>query len=375
MRGLVVDLFAGGGGASLGIERALGRPVDIAINHSPKAIECHRRNHPATEHLTANVWEVDPLVATRGRPVDLLHASPDCRHFSRAKGSKPVSKRVRSLAWVVTRWAKAVRPRQITLENVPEFQTWGPLRDGIPIKERAGETFRRWIGQLRRLGYAVEWRTLNAADFGAPTTRKRLFLVARCDGRPIIWPTPTHTDSKKEPTLFTLGRRPWRAAAECVDWSDLGRSIFDRKKPHARATCRRLARGVVQQVLRAGNPFIIPVVHAGDTRVHAIDEPLRTICSTDREFALASPLVAANMANNLPRAVDEPTPTVTGGGRNMLATPLVARLLGSDDSHISRSCASPDDPVRTVIRSTSSCVRSASASRSATLPRRWRWSR
>ena len=186
---LVIDLFAGGGGASTGIEQAIGRAVDIAINHDPEAVSLHQANHPQTAHYVSDVFEVEPLAVTQGRPVALMWASPDCKHFSKAKGGKPVSKRVRGLAWVVVKWAKLVRPRVICLENVEEFQTWGPLlEDGRPCPERKGKTFARWVAQLRNLGYQVEWRELRACDYGAPTIRKRLFLVARCDGAPIVWP-------------------------------------------------------------------------------------------------------------------------------------------------------------------------------------------
>lgn len=184
MRELIVDSFAGGGGASTGIELATGRPVDIAINHDPDAILMHKTNHPRTEHIQASVWDVDPVEVCAGRPVGLLWASPDCKHFSKAKGGKPVDKHIRGLAWIVLRWAGTVRPRVIILENVEEFQTWGPVRRGRPVKSKAGQTFTKWLGQLRDLGYAVEWRELVAADYGAPTTRKRFFLIARCDGRP-----------------------------------------------------------------------------------------------------------------------------------------------------------------------------------------------
>jgi DNA (cytosine-5)-methyltransferase 1 len=203
---LVVDLFAGGGGASTGIEEALGRAVDIAVNHDPDAIEMHTVNHPSTRHYCESVWQVQPRDATGGRPVGLLWASPDCKHFSRAKGAKPLDRAIRGLAWVIVKWAAHVRPRVICMENVGEMVTWGPLksRSQRPIKERAGETFALFVGHLRALGYAVEWRTLNAADHGAPTARKRLFLVARSDGLPIRWPEPTHGPGRP---------RPYRAAA------------------------------------------------------------------------------------------------------------------------------------------------------------------
>lgn len=247
---LVVDNFAGGGGASTGIEAALGRSVDIAINHDSEAIAMHTANHPATEHYCEDVFSIDPAAVTQGQPVGLAWFSPDCKHFSKAKGGKPVSKNVRGLAWVVIRWAESVRPRVIMLENVEEFQTWGPLlEDGRPDPNRKGETFREWVGQLRALGYAVEWRELKAADYGTPTSRKRLFVIARCDSQPITWPEPTHGK----------GRKAYRTAAECVDWSIPCPSIFERDRPLADATLRRIARGVRRYVVEAAEPFIVGV--------------------------------------------------------------------------------------------------------------------
>jgi site-specific DNA-cytosine methylase len=247
---LIVDCFAGGGGASLGITQALGRPVDIAINHSRQAIALHAKNHPDTDHYCEDIWTVEPKAATKGKPVLLLWASPDCRHFSRAKGGKPASPRVRSLAWVVVTWARRVRPRVICLENVEEFQTWGPLHDdGTPDKERQGQTFRRWASHLRNLGYALEYRSLRACDYGAPTTRRRLFIVARCDGNPLVWPTPTHGPGRPH---------PHRTAAECIDWTIPVPSIFGRKKPLADATEARIAAGIKRFVLDR-EPFIVPI--------------------------------------------------------------------------------------------------------------------
>lgn len=255
---LVVDLFAGGGGASTGIEQAIGRHVDVAVNHDREAISLHTANHPQTRHFCSDVFEVDPLTVTDGQPVGLLWASPDCKHFSKAKGGKPVSKKIRSLAWVVIKWAKAVQPRVICLENVEEFQTWGPLAaDGRPCPQRKGETFAVWVGVLRGLGYAVEWRELRACDYGAPTIRKRLFLVARRDGQPITWPSTTHAqpDAKgKVPPCM----KPWRTAADCIDWSIPAPSIFNRARPLADATCRRIAKGIVRYVYQAAQPFVAP---------------------------------------------------------------------------------------------------------------------
>lgn len=256
---LVVDLFAGGGGASTGIEQALGRAVDIAINHDPEAVSLHQANHPQTLHYVSDVFEVDPLAVTGGRPVGLMWASPDCKHFSKAKGGKPVSKKIRSLAWVVIKWAKLVQPRVICLENVEEFQHWGPLDadTNMPCPRRKGRTFRAWKAQLQGLGYRVEHRELRACDYGAPTIRKRLFLVARRDGAAIDWPEATHgaPDSLPVKARKVL---PWRTAAECIDWSILAPSIFERARPLADATCRRIAKGVVRYVVEAKEPFIVP---------------------------------------------------------------------------------------------------------------------
>ena len=255
---LVVDLFAGGGGASTGIEQAIGRHVDAAVNHDREAISLHTANHPQTRHHCSDVFEVDPFTVTDGQPVGLLWASPDCKHFSKAKGGKPVSKKIRSLAWVVVKWAKAVQPRVICLENVEEFQTWGPLAaDGRPCPQRKGKTFALWVAQLRNLGYAVEWRELRACDYGAPTIRKRLFLVARRDGQPITWPSPTHAQPDAKGKV-PPGLKPWRTAADCIDWSIPAPSIFNRARPLADATCRRIAKGIVRYVYQTAQPFVAP---------------------------------------------------------------------------------------------------------------------
>jgi DNA (cytosine-5)-methyltransferase 1 len=277
----IVDLFSGGGGASKGIELALGRSPNVAINHDAEAVCMHEANHPSTVHLCGDVWEYDPRAVVDG-PVGLLWASPDCKHFSKAKGGAVVrSKKIRSLAWIVVKYAKLVGPRVIALENVEEFQTWGPLDDeGRPDPEKKGITFRRFVSELRACGYEVEWRELRACDYGAPTTRKRLFLIARRDGQPIVWPAKTHGP----------GLLPYKTAADCIDWSIPVPSIFGRTKPLAENTLRRIARGIQRFVLGSGKPFVVPLTHHGDSRVHDIDEPLPTITAAHRgELALVAP--------------------------------------------------------------------------------------
>lgn len=285
---LVIDLFAGGGGASTGIEAALQRPVDIAINHDAAAIAVHKANHPETKHYQEDIWAVDPREACGGKPVGLLWASPACTHFSRARGAaNPKSAEIRSLSWVVVRWAKLpphLRPKQIYVENVPEFETWGPLDpDGRPIPEKMGQTFRSWRTQLMNCGYDVDMRVMTAADYGSPTLRKRLFILAVLKGTPLAWPEPTH--GKGRPA-------PWRTAAEIIDWSLPTTSIFNRKKPLAEATLKRIATGIRRFVIEASDPFIIPVTHQGDSRVYSIREPLRTVTGAHRgEFAYVNPFV------------------------------------------------------------------------------------
>lgn len=350
--GLIVDSFAGGGGASIGIEAAIGRAVDVAINHDQEAIAMHTLNHPHTRHYCESVWKVRPEEATGGRPVALAWFSPDCKHFSRAKGGKPVSQRIRGLAWVVIRWAKAVRPDVIMLENVREFMTWGPLiearspggivlvgRDGkpkmVPCPKRAGQTFRKWLSQLRGLGYEVQYRTLNAADYGAATHRRRLFLIARRDGKPIVWPEPTHGPDRLE---------PYRQAAECIDWSIPCPSIFltpeeakplGIRRPLKPKTLARIARGIKRFVIEAPQPFLVVVNHGGnDFRGQPINEPLATITGS-HGHALATPFLTAQFGEapgQAPRVhrADAPIPTITPrqGGGFPLVVPTIAGVGG-----------------------------------------------
>lgn len=298
---IIVDNFAGGGGASTGIEIATGRLVALAVNHDPAAILMHRTNHPYTEHFQASVWDIDPKAVCRGRPVGLAWFSPDCKHFSKAKGAALVDRKIRGLAWITLRWAATVRPRVIILENVEEFQTWGPVRKGKPVKKLAGTTFRQFISQLEALGYTVESRELVAADFGAPTSRKRFYMIARCDGKPIVWPKPTHSKTG------TDGLPKWRSAAEIIDWSLPCPSVFASKaeimdeyglkavRPLAKNTMRRVIRGVDKFTIRSGKPFIVPTGYGerkGQApRVHDMDAPVPTVVGTGKEN-LCRPLLA-----------------------------------------------------------------------------------
>ncbi|KJZ31652.1 hypothetical protein TW83_07785 [Paracoccus sp. S4493] len=325
---MIIDSFAGGGGASTGIEAALGRSPDIAINHSEKALALHAANHPETVHLDSNIWDVDPLAVTKGRHVGLLWASPDCKHFSKAKGGAPRDRNIRDLAWVVVRWAEFAKPDVICMENVEEFVTWGPVdNDGQPIKEFAGQIFEMWIARLRKAGYKVQWRELRACDYGAPTIRKRWFLVARRDGRRIVWPKPTHGDPKSD--KVRKGKLlPWVGAHTCIDWSLPCPSIFDSKaevfeklglravRPLADNTLARVARGMKRYVLEADRPFLVNLTHGG--RVEDAAEPFRTITGAHRgEKAAVVPIVSQMYGSGGGRGeIDRPLGTVTADGQH-----------------------------------------------------------
>ena len=363
---IIVDNFAGGGGASTGIELAAGRPVTIAINHDPDAILLHRTNHPYTEHIQASVWDVNPVEVCRGRPVGLAWFSPDCKHFSKAKGSALVDRNIRGLAWIVLRWAALVRPRVIMLENVEEFQTWGPVRKGKPIRKKAGQTFRKWKQQLSDLGYVIEHRELIAADYGAPTTRKRFVLVARCDGCPIVWPGRTHaprdSDEVKSGTLL-----PWRSAAEIIDWSLPGYSIFASRKeiwetygvraqrPLRPNTLRRIIRGIDKFTIKSGNPFIVPTGYGerqGQApRVMDIDSPVGTVVAKDK-FSLSQPVMAPfgaecnHSGGGHIKDLRWPLNTVTGKHTGGIATAVMAPLTTTNTSNSVGSTAG--DPVHTI---------------------------
>lgn len=354
MREIIVDNFAGGGGASTGIEKATGHSVDIAINHDPAAIAMHMANHPETEHYCESVWDVDPRTVAAGRPVGLCWLSPDCKHFSKAKGGKPVEKKIRGLAWVALRWAATVKPRVIMLENVEEFKTWGPLvigQDGNqwPDPKRKGKTFNSFVNALRRQGYAVEWNEMRACDYGTPTIRKRFFLIARRDGQPIVWPEPTHGDPKSE--AVRSGRLlPWRTAAEIIDWSQPCPSIFDRKKPLAENTLRRIAKGIQRFIIDHPNPFIITVNHIGENfRGQEIDKPLQTITAKNG-WAVVTPFISKNFGGHYTGPgsdVNEPLHTVTTKDHNSLVAALLTQYHGETQSQEARG-QTLDRPILTL---------------------------
>ena len=339
---LIVDNFAGGGGASTGIELATGYSVDIAINHDPEAIKMHKANHPNTKHYCENVWAVDPVKACKGHTVALAWFSPDCKHFSKAKGGKPKDKNIRGLAWVACRWAGLVRPRVIMLENVEEFKTWGPLgRRHHPIKSKQGETFRKFVQQLTDLGYEVEFRELVAADYGAPTMRKIFFMVARCDGKPIVWPEPTHGPADSEAVKAGL-LKPYVGAYTQIDFSRPCPSIFDTSeeikekygiravRPLAPKTMERIARGLKKFVLDNPEPFIVPIGYGerkGQApRVHDIEKPLPTIVGSGKHYLCEpklAPYLSVNRENHFGSDMREPVHTITANNQHMLMTPTL----------------------------------------------------
>lgn len=403
MREIIVDNFAGGGGASTGIEMAIGRSVDIAINHDPNAVAMHTTNHPDTLHYCESVYEVRPKIATAGRPVALAWFSPDCRHFSKAKGAKPVEKAIRGLAWVVLRWGLDVKPRVMKLKNVEEFKTWGPLLAGEmrPDPTRAGETFEAFIGMLttgisedhpalaecceflnisldseeaarlvKGLGYAVEYRELRACDYGAPTIRKRFFMVMRCDGKPIVWPEPTHGDPKS-PAVQAGKLAPWRTAAECIDWSIAAPSIFGRKKPLADNTLKRIARGIQRFVLDNPTPFIVKCNHTSTRsgydcfRGQSLNEPLQTI-TKKHGYAIAVPHLTKFRTGATGQEVTEPVPTITAGtskrpGGNghalgMVEAALTPFLAGNGGSEYQAKPRPLEKPAHTILKQSRACV-------------------
>lgn len=386
-RELFVDNFAGGGGASNGIEVAIGRSVDIAINHDPAAIAMHKANHPDTKHYCEDVWEVDPEEACGGQPVALAWFSPDCKHFSRAKGGKPVDNNIRGLAWVSIRWALKVRPRVIMLENVPEIQTWCPLgRDNKPIKSRTGETFNGYIAILscglpkshpafieccealgidinsedadtlsRGLGYDVEYKEMTSCDFGAPTSRTRFYMVARCDGEPIVWPEATHG----EPGSYDVDhgfKEPHRSIAECIDWTNPGTSIFDREKPLCEKTIQRIAKGFKKFVLDEPDPYVVDNKYLpyliqyhsetrdGEVRGQRVTDPIMTLDTSNR-YALIMPYIVTLRNNMVGQSVRDPLGTITaGGGHHMAVYAYLIKYYGSIQAC---SVAEPLDTITT----------------------------
>lgn len=403
MSEIIVDNFAGGGGASTGIEMATGRSVDIAINHDVNAIAMHQTNHPDTLHYCESVFDVNPVAATSGKPVGLAWFSPDCRHFSKAKGAKPVEKAIRGLAWIVLRWALDVEPRVMMLENVEEFKTWGPLLAGEmrPDPSRVGETFQAFVGMLSTgihadhpalaecceflnlppggegasrlvagLGYDVEYRELRACDYGAPTIRKRFFMVMRRDGQPVVWPDATHGDPKS-PAVLAGKLAPWRTAAECIDWSIAAPSIFDRKKPLAENTLKRIARGIQRFVIDSASPFIVKCNHTSTKssydcfRGQALGEPLQTITKT-HGYAIAVPHLTKFRTGATGQPVTEPVPTVTAGtsarpGGNghalgIVEAGLVPFLAGNGGSEYQAKPRPLDKPAHTIMKQSRSCL-------------------
>lgn len=369
--GLIIDLFAGGGGASEGIRAALGRDPDVAVNHDPEAISMHTMNHHDTMHFTADVFEVDPKTIFPKYPVGLLWASPACTHFSKARGSKPVCKQLRSLAWIVVKWARLRKPKQIYLENVEEFTDWGPvLDDGQPCPIRKGETFTRFVSELQKLGYDVEWREVKAHEYGAPTIRKRLFMVARCDGKEIVWPAPTHGDPKN-PEVKSGKRKPFRTAAEIIDWSIPGNSIFMRteeikakklriKRPLKDTSLRRIGKGLNKFVFKNPDPYTVDqswiVKYYKGVVGSSIYDPLPTITTADHNAlstAKLAPFVSTYFgerngeADGRGATLDKPLSTITSGGmRHSLISPV---LIGIDNGSSKSASWSPEAPLTTIV--------------------------
>jgi DNA (cytosine-5)-methyltransferase 1 len=386
---LIIDNFAGGGGTSTGLEAAFGRPVDIAINHDPEALAMHAINHPHTKHLCESVWDVDPIKVTGNQPVGLVWLSPDCKHFSKAKGGKPVEKKIRGLAWVTLRWAAKCKPRVIMLENVEEFKTWGPLLcdehgHWKPDPAKKGKTFDSFVRQLEAHGYKVDHRELRASDHATPTIRKRFFLVARRDGLPICWPAATH-GAPDSPGVRAGKLLPHRTAAECIDWSLPCPSIFDRKKPLADATLRRIAKGIMRYVVNSAAPFIVgqggpiyagkpvtalqpfgtlttenhravvmpsivPVTHRGSDRSESVHEPFRTITGAQRgEKALATAYLSPYYSDKRPSDARgqqpvEPINTITTENRHALVTAFLNEHANASNQRVMPA----DEPLRTI---------------------------
>ncbi|MEA5001334.1 MAG: DNA cytosine methyltransferase [Endomicrobiaceae bacterium] len=345
---LIVDSFAGGGGASTGIELATGRYPDIAINHDAVALGMHAANHPQTKHFVEDIFKVKPIKATNGKPVSLMWASPDCKHFSKAKGKKPVSKRIRGLAWVVVRWAKEVRPKMIVIENVEEFKTWGPLKGDYPDPEKKGETFKKWIKALEGLGYKIDYRELRACDYGAPTSRKRLFIICRCDGKPIVWPEPTHGDPNKKETK-EKGLKPWKTAADSIDWTIPCPSIFERKKPLKEKTLRRIAKGMDKYVINNPKPFIISIANFSSMQMRSTDEPLSTVTANPKggHHALVVPIIKSHTSYSQFNTINKPVKTICAKGYQTLVAPTLIQYHGEQSDKETRG-QKLDEPIMTI---------------------------
>lgn len=366
---LIVDNFAGGGGASTGIELATGYSVDIAINHDPEAIRMHKANHPNTKHYCEDVWQVDPVKACNGHPVGLAWFSPDCKHFSKAKGGKPKDKFIRGLAWVVCRWAGLVRPRVIMLENVEEFKTWGPLNRGHhPIKAKQGKTFEKFVQQLTDLGYEVQFRELVAANYGAPTMRKRFFMIARCDGKPIVWPEPTHGPADSEAVKAGL-LKPYVGAYTQLDFSLPCPSIFDTSeeikekygiravRPLAPKTMERIARGLKKFVLENPEPFIIQCNHGGERRPNDIREPMPTITGK-HGYGIVEPYMVqigqTGFTADRSKDIREPLTTIVSKNEHCLIEPTLAPYMGTNTTnHPGGNCK---DPIHTITTGNQQCL-------------------
>ena len=372
---IVVDFFCGGGGAGTGLEMGLGRAVNVAKNHSPQAISMHTVNHPGAVHYTTDVFDGDPDTECDGKAVGWFHMSPDCTHHSQAAGGQPRKREIRNLSWIGLKWGGKKKPRVISLENVKQILQWGRLiakRDKvtgrvvklggeiaapgevvpvgqqflIPDPKQRGRTWRRFVTLLEGMGYVVEWKVIKACDFGAPTSRERLFMIARCDGQPIVWPEPTHAKNPDK------GQQKWRSAAECIDWTIPSRSIFDRPKPLAPATLRRIAKGMKKFVIDAADPFIVPIANWSEESVQSAHDPLRTITSWPRggSFAMASPIIAPATHQGSDRINDPhaPLPTVTCANRGEL-TLISPVLVGTGGPKYSGKPASIDKPVGTLM--------------------------
>lgn len=376
---IVVDFFCGGGGAGTGLEMGLGRAVTVAKNHSPAAISMHTVNHPHAKHFTTDVFEGDPDTECGGRAVGWFHMSPDCTHHSQAAGGQPRKREIRNLSWIGLKWAGMKQPRVISLENVKQILQWGPLvakrckstgrviklgggtaepGEVVPVSEqflvpdpkRRGQTWAVFVTELQRLGYAVEWRVIKACDFGAPTSRERLFMIARSDGQPIVWPEPTHA---KNPSK---GQQKWRTAAECIDWTIPSKSIFGRKKDLAPATLRRVAKGMRKFVLDAANPFIVPIANWSGESVQSADEPLRTVTSYPKggAFSVVSPVLvgaAGPMYSGKPVAVDQPVGTLMTQNHRAIAAAALVQLGNGDKPGSAPRSADLGQPLGTIMAS------------------------